>query len=352
MRDEQIGKMPNLLPYNRSEFDDVTVARCIALMRLQWQVFLDPKMSLESFLALVQQEDTFLTSAINRKFDNLAPDIYVKALKSGGRVKIDAAVLKDYSNEEDAYHDLVKVLMGMDRHTVQETTRISTWDIPKYFAALCDMVAEFESYDDLAETTFQGLLDVESKRNDPLWVRKIVEEFRQRWRKRIQFISPQFAGTVSELSREYLAWLHSHPKAIESIAWATFERLVAEIFIAKGFTVEFTARSTGRSADIIALSVDELGITTKYLVECKCYSTDNKVGLNVVNAVLGAKQRAGADHALLVTTSSFTTDVTTDEARWQDLRLHLKDGTAVQQWLREIDPATITGTFVDPGFEK
>jgi hypothetical protein len=73
--------------------------------------------------------------------------------------------------------------------------------------------------------------------------------------------------------------------------------------------------------------------------------------LDIVNSVVGAAKRAKVDHALLVTTSHFTRDVLQLEADWSDLRLHLKDGDEVIQWLKEYKPREDGGLYLAPGWD-
>lgn len=122
--------------------------------------------------------------------------------------------------------------------------------------------------------------------------------------------------------------------------------MVAEILASHGFTVNITARIPGRSADIVAFREDKLGIATKYLVECKRYKSERKIGLSIVNEVLGAAKREKADHAILVTTSSFSNYVMSREASLEDMRLHLRSGNNVRAWLRDYIPREDGGLWM------
>jgi hypothetical protein len=340
---------PVLLPYEPEEFDPVTVTRAVGLLRLQWQVFLDQEMSFETFAQLVRREDEVLETVMESTFER-QKDRLVDVLRSSGKVSFSPDVMSDYSSEKEAYEDVVKVLMGIDRYHAKEKLLIGNWDLKRYFALTADFVSGYSSYEELIADTVRGLRTVESKRHDPAWVDRVLEKMQLTWRERTKFINQELATAMSELTHEYLVWLHHHPNAVENIAWPAFERLVAEILSSRGFKVELTARVRNRSADIIAISTDSLGIETKYLIECKCYDDRHRIGMDIVNAVLGAKARERADHALLVTTSSFTSDVRESESGLRDLRLTLRDGDAVQEWLVELKPAYVSGAFLQPGW--
>jgi HJR/Mrr/RecB family endonuclease len=340
-----------LFPYEPSQFGTVTVARAVALLRLSWQLFLDQKMSLDDFICLVGREDRMLEEVLDRTFKLQPKEQFIDLLRSSGKVKFDPEVLSDFKDETEAYADIVNVLMGIDRYEMKEQLLISKWDLPLFFKRSLEVVSSYSSYEDFMSQTMEGVRVVESKRHDPAWVNRVLDEMKDQWEERTKFMMPELSAAISESTHEYLVWLHHHPEALNTASWSTFERLVAEIFSSRGFNVELTARVKNKSADIIAISTDSIGIETKYLIECKCYNEQRRVGFDVVNAVLGAKVRQGADHALLVTSSAFTNDVIQAQAALHDLRLTLKDGEAVREWLKELKPSATRGAFLQPGWE-
>jgi hypothetical protein len=171
------------------------------------------------------------------------------------------------------------------------------------------------------------------------------------WMHRVKPLTPELVSSVREVRIELIEWLAYHPTAISSVTWDAFEKIIAEVLASKGFKVELTARAQNASADIIAIHRDNLGVETKYLVECKRFQDKRRVGLNIVNGVLGAKKRAGADHALLVTTSYFTRPVTKLKESLRDLRLHLRDGDDVRSWLTSYEPTIHGGLWLDPAWD-
>jgi hypothetical protein len=198
-------------------------------------------------------------------------------------------------------------------------------------------ISSFEKYEDWVEKfwiddLFARRMNFSDESN------KILSAFKGAWHDylpKIKALTPKLIHSVKDVYYEYIEWLKKHPEVLDDIAWEAFEKIVAEIFENRGFQIDLTGRVRNKSADIIALRTDELGIETKYLVECKRYSKSRKVGLDIVNAVIGAKQRANVDHAILVTTSAFTNDVMLQNQRLEDLRLHLRDGRQFYEWLKE-----------------
>lgn len=161
-----------------------------------------------------------------------------------------------------------------------------------------------------------------------------IGAYLEQWKPRVIGLTPGMVATVREISAEYIQWIKAHPRVLETIAWEAFEKLVAEIFASHGFHVELTSRVRNRSADIIAVRTDELGVDTRYLVECKRHSSSRPISLDIVNGVIGAARRADVDHAFLVTSSVFSSDVRRQEEQFRDLRLHLRDGDDVREWLQ------------------
>ena len=149
-----------------------------------------------------------------------------------------------------------------------------------------------------------------------------------------------------------MLWLRAHPEVLDRIAWEAFEQIVAEILAGKGFTVDLAGRIRDKTADILAIRTDELGIETKYLIECKRYSKARRVGLDIVNGVLGAATRADVDHALLVTSSSYTRDVERLKPSLSELRLHLRDGEDVLKWLQDYRPRRDGGLWLATNWDE
>lgn len=153
------------------------------------------------------------------------------------------------------------------------------------------------------------------------------------WTSHITNLNEALISSVDRINAEYLIWLKTHPDQLGRIHWQAFEALIGEILASHRLEVRLTGRVRGQSADILAIESNELGIATKYLVECKHYQ--RKIGLSIVNAVLGSKALHDVDHAILVTTSEFTRDVVKIRAQLEEKRLHLRDGAKIKEWLAD-----------------
>lgn len=177
--------------------------------------------------------------------------------------------------------------------------------------------------------------------------RKEVELLEQK----VNRLTPELIESLKFISFEYMTWLKKHPKAINRISWEALEKITAEIFASKGFYVALTGKQKGKSADIIAVQEDNLGIETRYLIECKKYNKSRNIGLEIINGVLGAKIREGAEHAILVTTSTFSNHVLANTAKFKSLNINLRDGNDLINWISEYKPSEEYGLWINPDLE-
>ncbi|MCX9539732.1 restriction endonuclease [Vibrio cholerae] len=135
---------------------------------------------------------------------------------------------------------------------------------------------------------------------------------------------------------ELVVALKAEPALLTELEPRQFEEVTAEIFRDKGFEVELTKRTRDGGKDVIAFHKDQLGIRTKYIIECKHYSDTNKVGVDVVRALYGVKNsRSGGNVGIIVTTSTFTSgarEFIENEAT-TNLDLTLADKEQLLEWL-------------------
>jgi HJR/Mrr/RecB family endonuclease len=104
--------------------------------------------------------------------------------------------------------------------------------------------------------------------------------------------------------KELVDLLATDPAAVYRMTPGHFEQTIAHILESFGFAIELTARTSDNGADIIAVR-DGVG-TSKFLIECKRYSQDRKIGVDVVRAIHGSVVAAQATKGMIVTTGTFT----------------------------------------------
>jgi hypothetical protein len=138
---------------------------------------------------------------------------------------------------------------------------------------------------------------------------------------------------ISPVSDALLAILAKTPRLLYEVSSRKFEEIIAELFSNEGFEVELTRATRDNGVDIIAVS-RRMNITQKLVVECKRYAADNRVGIGVVQRLLGVKTQFNANQAVVVTTSSFSRDAV-NVARERFWDLDLKAYQDVVGWLRQ-----------------
>lgn len=92
------------------------------------------------------------------------------------------------------------------------------------------------------------------------------------------------------------------------VAWFSFERDVQSLMKSLGFSVAHVAASRcgDDGVDIFATKGADLD-EVRWVIQCKCYSSKNKVGPAAIREILGAlRPHPPGTRAMVVTTSSFT----------------------------------------------
>lgn len=131
--------------------------------------------------------------------------------------------------------------------------------------------------------------------------------------------------------------LQQQPKRLYSISSEDFEKVIAEILQSFGWQVELTKRTRDGGYDIFGVFADVSGVRSSWIVECKRYAADNKIGVDIVRNLYGVKRvLEGGANALLATTSFFTKDAMTYKASRYDLEFC--DYVGVVGWLNEYKP--------------
>lgn len=136
---------------------------------------------------------------------------------------------------------------------------------------------------------------------------------------------------VSDLIQE----ISRRPTLLYQISPRQFEELIARIFSQHGFKVELTKRTRDGGKDIIAIRSD-LGIKSKYIIECKRYAPTKAIGIGLVRALYGTQIQMGANKSILATTSRFTRDAhhfseTVNTTQWA---MDLKEFNDISEWVK------------------
>lgn len=190
---------------------------------------------------------------------------------------------------------------------------------------------------EFGDGTYESVVQkIIAQRNDSKLLGLFAEQY-DFFTARIANLSDALISAVKLINEEFMIWLKTHPEHSERIHADAFEQLTGEILTNHGFEIQFTGRVKNKSADLIAIQKVEGDGLVKYLVECKRYKSSRKVGIDILNGVVGASYRAKTSYAMLVTTSSFTANVREARSELEDFRLDLHDGKTIAQWLADYE---------------
>jgi hypothetical protein len=142
----------------------------------------------------------------------------------------------------------------------------------------------------------------------------------------------EIAGAIRVVDKRLLDLLAANPEAMHKLSPRQLEELVADLLLNEGWEVELTAKTRDGGYDLFAV---RLGSGSEppstWVVECKRYRPERKVGLELVRAVYGTEPvRAGAN-AMIATTSAFTAGALAYKASRYDLEL--RDYNDLVDWL-------------------
>jgi restriction endonuclease Mrr len=128
--------------------------------------------------------------------------------------------------------------------------------------------------------------------------------------------------------------LRRHPHLMRELQPRRFEELVAEMFERRGCKVRLTPATRDGGVDIYAVEQHAFG-ESLYLIECKRYKENRKVGVEPVRGLYAVTESERATRGILVTTSFFTKDAIAF-ASPLEYRIALRDFDSLRQWLAEM----------------
>ena len=129
--------------------------------------------------------------------------------------------------------------------------------------------------------------------------------------------------TVPDFVLSIYEQILSKPEKLFSLEPREFENFVADIFKHYGFDVKEKKKTRDGGKDIVAV-FEMGGIRYTTYFECKLYSLNCPVGVNVVRNLFAVMEIDGIDKGVIVTTSRFTSDAI-KEAKKLNGRIQLVD---------------------------
>ena len=72
-----------------------------------------------------------------------------------------------------------------------------------------------------------------------------------------------------------------------------FEELVTELLSSFGWQIKLSPPTRDGGFDILGITADASGLEASWIVECKRYAENRKVGVDLVRQLYGAKEYLG-----------------------------------------------------------
>jgi len=136
---------------------------------------------------------------------------------------------------------------------------------------------------------------------------------------------------VQSINAALLQQLAATPMLLHKLESRKFEELVAHLLEDQGCEVTLTKRTRDGGYDVLG-RMKSGPANLLFLAECKRYSPENKVGVEVVRGLYGVTEAHRANLGLVITTSSFTRDAREEKLRIGP-RIDLKEYSDLCAWL-------------------
>ncbi len=124
------------------------------------------------------------------------------------------------------------------------------------------------------------------------------------------------------VQQNLLAVLEKNPEHFYILSPFKFEEIVAELLNKYGFDIEMTGKTWDEGIDFFAIKYDV--VRSIYVVQCKRYKRERRVGISEVRELFGVKNDFGSTMALMATTSFYTkpSKIFEEKHKWE---IELKD---------------------------
>jgi HJR/Mrr/RecB family endonuclease len=137
---------------------------------------------------------------------------------------------------------------------------------------------------------------------------------------------------LEEVNDELLFHLTKDPSILYQLGSRKFEELIAKLFADRGHEVSLTPKTRDGGYDILARVKDAFSEFI-ILAECKKYSPDNKVGVEIVRGLYGVVEEHKANQGIIITSSFFTKEAQQTQLRMGN-RMALKDYNDLVEWIK------------------
>lgn len=149
-------------------------------------------------------------------------------------------------------------------------------------------------------------------------------------------LPPALTEVLHSINIKLIQALKESPLELYQIPPNVFEELVAELLAHYGWKVDVTKQTRDDGYDIFAIRKDISGMTSSWIIECKRYRGDRKIGVDVARSLYSVKSDLRVGMSMLATTSWFSKDVYSYKASRYDLEL--RDFAGIMEWINQYRP--------------
>lgn len=141
---------------------------------------------------------------------------------------------------------------------------------------------------------------------------------------------------IEESSRikSVISTIYHNNGKLYSISSREFEEVIKELLYHQGFEAQLTKQTRDGGFDIIAMKYVANLSPIKYLVECKRYGPNRRVGVEVVRSFKEVLSSEGAHKGIIATTSYFSKDAI-NKRNFTPLLLDFVDKDEVLRWVKD-----------------
>ena len=143
--------------------------------------------------------------------------------------------------------------------------------------------------------------------------------------------TPDFRIRIASLAEQMQLAVHGDPDALMKLNSRQFEQLIAELMENEGYEVTLTRATRDGGVDIYAVKSDR-GARFLTIVDCKHYKKSRRVGIELVRTMYGTLRIEEASHAMIATTTTFTSGARTFETEHK-FSISLRDHADIYRWL-------------------
>lgn len=143
---------------------------------------------------------------------------------------------------------------------------------------------------------------------------------------------------LEDINEKLMFLIANNPLFMHQLGHRKFEEFIAKLFADRGYEVSLTKSTRDGGYDIFA-KVKNAFSDFVILAECKKFSPDNKVGVEIVRGLYGVVEEHKANQGIIVTSSFFTKEAQQTQLRIGS-RMALKDYNDLVEWIKPYSKST------------